>query len=120
MGRAVEINVKIYYLLLACAWHVAPFSLSADSAACLRESYSLSMSSTEKSRSDSRAKEFRSMKPLPCVGTYEQDMGTKYASMFLGFEQMVVQERSDGKCVCKGRYTCAHAATWNFPFSVIK
>ena len=29
-------------------------------------------------------------------------MGTKYASMFLGFEQMVVQERTDGKCVCKG------------------
>jgi hypothetical protein len=29
-------------------------------------------------------------------------MGIKYASMFLGFEQMTVQERADGKCVCKG------------------
>ena len=29
-------------------------------------------------------------------------MGTKYSSMFLGFEKMVVQERADGKCVCKG------------------
>jgi hypothetical protein len=36
------------------------------------------------------------------IGTYEQDMGVKYASMFLGFEQMTVQERADGKCVCKG------------------
>ena len=106
MGRVVETNVKIYFLLLACAWQVAPFTMSSDLAAWSRESYSLSMSSTEKSRSDSRAKEFRSMKPLPCIGTYEQDMGTKYASMFLGFEQMVVQERSDGKCVCKGKYLC--------------
>eukprot|EP00596_Hydrurales_sp_CCMP1899_P003897 CAMPEP_0119050976 /NCGR_PEP_ID=MMETSP1177-20130426/72743_1 /TAXON_ID=2985 /ORGANISM="Ochromonas sp, Strain CCMP1899" /LENGTH=448 /DNA_ID=CAMNT_0007030019 /DNA_START=328 /DNA_END=1674 /DNA_ORIENTATION=+ len=55
-----------------------------------------------KPKSQENQKEYRSMKPLPCVGTYEQDMGVKYASMFLGFEQMTVQERADGKCVCKG------------------
>jgi hypothetical protein len=94
--------VKLYLLILACSRQVQPFSLSSDAIGNFRESFVLSMSSTEKSRSDSRSKEYRSLKPLPCLGSYEQDMGTKYSSMFLGFEKMVVQERADGKCVCKG------------------
>lgn len=94
--------VKLYLLILACSRQVQPFSLSSDAIGNFRESFVLSMSSSEKSRSDSRSKEYRSLKPLPCLGSYEQDMGTKYSSMFLGFEKMVVQERADGKCVCKG------------------
>jgi hypothetical protein len=45
---------------------------------------------------------FRSLKPLPCVGTYENEAGVKYSSMFIGPEQMMVQERVDGKCICQG------------------
>jgi hypothetical protein len=94
--------VTLYLLILACSRQVQPFSLSSDAIGNFRESFVLSMSSSEKSRSDSRSKEYRSLKPLPCLGSYEQDLGTKYSSMFLGFEKMVVQERADGKCVCKG------------------
>ena len=98
------VRVFAYFLLLAFAERIEPFSSASFGVSNLRESYILTMSSSEKQRSDSRSKEFRSLKPLPCLGSYEQDMGTKYASMFLGFEQMVVQERTDGKCVCKGNY----------------
>lgn len=94
--------LKLYLFILACSRQAQPFSLSSDALGNFREPFVLSMSSSEKSRSDSRSKEFRSLKPLPCLGSYEQDMGTKYSSMFLGFEKMVVQERADGKCVCKG------------------
>ena len=98
------VRVFAYFLLLAFAERIEPFSSASFGVSNLRESYILTMSSSEKQRSDSRSKEFRSLKPLPCLGSYEQDMGTKYASMFLGFEQMVVQERTDGKCVCKGNH----------------
>lgn len=99
------VRIFAYFLLLAFAERIEPFSSAPFGINNFRESYIMTMSSSEKQRSDSRSKEFRSLKPLPCLGSYEQDMGTKYASMFLGFEQMVVQERTDGKCVCKGT-TC--------------
>lgn len=102
MGLISMTNSRIPILLLSWTASIAPFSLSFDGSRQWRDCSVLSMSSTEKQRSESRSKEFRSLKPLPCLGSYEQDMGVKYSSLFLGFEQMVVQERSDGKCVCKG------------------
>ena len=102
MGQIRVTSSRVLIFLLSWIAHVAPFSLSFDGSRQWRECSVLSMSSTEKQRSESRSKEFRSLKPLPCLGSYEQDMGVKYSSLFLGFEQMVVQERSDGKCVCKG------------------
>ena len=102
MGQIKVNSTRILIFLLSWTAHVAPFSLSFDGSRQWRECSVFSMSSTEKQRSESRSKEFRSLKPLPCLGSYEQDMGVKYSSLFLGFEQMVVQERSDGKCVCKG------------------
>ena len=111
MGRVSNVGSKLFIFLLSCTANVAPFSLSLDASRHWKECSALSMSSTERQRSDSRSKEFRSLKPLPCLGSYEQDMGAKYSSLFLGFEKMVVQERSDGKCVCKGALIIIHVTS---------
>jgi hypothetical protein len=53
------------------------------------------------SKSDVAPREFRQMRPLPCSGSYKQEDGRFYSSLFLAFENMVVKERDDGTCVCK-------------------
>ena len=106
MGRVLESIFKLCFVLLCCTRLLQSYSPT-EGCAQHHRIMSLSMSSQQKSRSENRPREFRTLKPLPCVGTYEQDVGNRFSSMFLGFEQMVVQERADGKCVCKGINTTA-------------
>ena len=51
---------------------------------------------------DTRPRDFRDLKPLPCVGVYELNKINRQTSFFLGPDRMVCQEREDGKCILRG------------------
>eukprot|EP01041_Mallomonas_annulata_P009887 gene9887-20573_t len=54
------------------------------------------------SRTDTKPREFRHLRPLPCVGVYEPEDDISVSSVFLGPEKMTIRERDDEKMIAKG------------------
>lgn len=51
-----------------------------------------------------RPREFRQLCPLPCTGLYQISADERVTAMFLGPEQMSIQQRPDGKCITRGLF----------------
>lgn len=47
-------------------------------------------------------REFRSLKPLPCTGTYKITNSTSVSTFFFSPTKLTVQERSDGRMIARG------------------
>eukprot|EP00607_Mallomonas_marina_P007389 CAMPEP_0182420440 /NCGR_PEP_ID=MMETSP1167-20130531/5233_1 /TAXON_ID=2988 /ORGANISM="Mallomonas Sp, Strain CCMP3275" /LENGTH=435 /DNA_ID=CAMNT_0024596377 /DNA_START=245 /DNA_END=1552 /DNA_ORIENTATION=+ len=64
--------------------------------------YTRSVPSMASSWSETRPREFRHLRPLPCVGTYEPDEDVCVSSVFLGPERMSIKKGINGQIIAKG------------------